>query len=93
VTGKGEAWWSREDNDIIELVPEKKEYKPGETARIMVKSPYSHCRAMVTVERENVIRRFMADLNGGADFINVPLDEAIGGTAIFPARACRWIPE
>lgn len=75
VTGKGDAWWARDDNDIIELVPEKKEYKPGETARIMVKSPYEKVRAMVTVERETVISHFFTRLDGGADFIEVPLTD------------------
>src|SRR5581483_7279550 len=42
VAGKGEAWWARKDNDLVELVPDKKEYKPGDVARIMVKSPYDH---------------------------------------------------
>ncbi|MFA5137673.1 MAG: MG2 domain-containing protein [Elusimicrobiota bacterium] len=73
VIGKGEAWWAREDTDIIELVPEKKDYKPGDTAQIMVKSPYENARAMVTLEREGVLDTFFVDLSGGADFISVPL--------------------
>jgi hypothetical protein len=75
VFGKGDAWWAREDSDIIELVPEKTDYKPGDTARIMVKSPYAEAEALVTVEREGVLDRWVTTTKGGADFIKVPIKE------------------
>ncbi|MCX5785724.1 MAG: MG2 domain-containing protein [Elusimicrobia bacterium] len=75
VFGKGDAWWAREDSDIIELVTEKTDYKPGETAKIMVKSPYAEAQALVTVEREGVLDRWLTTTKGGADFINVPIKE------------------
>ncbi|HEX8154501.1 MAG TPA: MG2 domain-containing protein, partial [Thermoanaerobaculia bacterium] len=37
--GSGYTAWERYDHNRIDLVPEKKNYKPGDTARIMVKSP------------------------------------------------------
>ncbi|HVE12215.1 MAG TPA: MG2 domain-containing protein, partial [Elusimicrobiota bacterium] len=73
VTGKGESWWARSDNDLVELVPDKKSYKPGETARILVKSPFERCRALVTVERERVLERRVIQLEGGADFLRIPI--------------------
>jgi uncharacterized protein YfaS (alpha-2-macroglobulin family) len=75
VFGGGDAWWAREDSDIIELVSEKYDYKPGETARIMVKSPYDEAQALVTVEREGVLDRWLTSTKGGADFIEVPIKE------------------
>ncbi len=75
VFGSGDAWWAREDSDIIELVAEKYDYKPGETARIMVKSPYAEAQALVTVEREGVLDRWVTTTKGGADFITVPIKE------------------
>ena len=75
VFGKGDAWWAREDSDIIELVAEKYDYKPGETAKIMVKSPYAEAQALVTVEREGVLDRWLTTTKGGADFITVPIKE------------------
>src|SRR5579871_399838 len=75
VAGQGEAWWAREDNDIIELVPDKKEYKPGDTARIMVKSPYDASHAMVSLERETILQHWTTNLAGGADFITVPITD------------------
>jgi len=75
VFGKGNAWWAREDSDIIELVAEKSELNPGETAKIMVKSPYDEAQALVTVEREGVLDRWVTTTKGGADFITVPIKE------------------
>jgi len=75
VFGGGDAWWAREDSDIIELVSEKYDYKPGETAKIMVKSPYDEAQALVTVEREGVLDRWLTATKGGADFITVPIKE------------------
>lgn len=73
--GAGDAWWAREDSDIIELVSEKYDYKPGETAKVMVKSPYDEAQALVTVEREGVLDRWLVTTRGGADFIEVPIKE------------------
>ena len=73
VIGKGEAWWERSDTDIVELVPDKKSYKPGDTARILVKSPFERARALVSVERERVMDRRSSVLEGGASFVEVPI--------------------
>ena len=75
VGGEGEAYWEQKDDDIIELLPDKKSYKPGDTAKILVKSPYQHSKVMVTVERETVLSHWITEINGGADFIQVPLTE------------------
>lgn len=74
VVGRGDAWWQREDTDIIELVPDKKRYKPGEVARILVKSPYESARVVVTLERERIHKRWTAEIEGGAAFIAVPIE-------------------
>lgn len=76
VTGGGDAWWSRSDHDMIELVPDQKRYKPGETARILVKSPYETSRVLVTLEREGVMSRWLTNIKGGANMISVPISES-----------------
>lgn len=73
--GKGTAWWDRTDTDIIEILPDKRNYKPGETARLFVKSPYAHSRVMVTLEREGVMKHWLTTLDGAANFIEVPLKD------------------
>jgi alpha-2-macroglobulin len=73
VTGKGYAGWQMRDDDIIELVADKESYQVGDTARILVKSPYDSANALVTVERELILRKFTKKLTGNADYIEVPI--------------------
>lgn len=75
VAGAGDAWWKRSDSDLIELVPDQTGYKPGQTARLLVKSPYERAVALVTVEREGVLARWTQPLLGGASVVRVPLDD------------------
>lgn len=73
VIGSDYAAWAMFDDDLLELIAEKEEYVPGETARIMVKSPYENATALVTVEREFVIDSYVTNLEGSASLIEVPI--------------------
>ncbi len=75
VAGAGEAWWKRTDTDLIELIADKDSYAPGQTARLLVKSPYERATALVTVEREGVLAHWTQVLKGGASVVRVPLSE------------------
>ena len=73
VIGKDYAPWAMFDDDLLELITEKEEYQPYETARIMVKSPYESATALVTVEREYVIDSFVTNIEGSTALIEVPI--------------------
>lgn len=73
VIGKDYAAWAMFDDDLLELITEKEEYVPGETARIMIKSPYENATALVTVEREYVIDSYITNIEGSASLIEVPI--------------------
>ena len=64
VTGQGELWFGGQDNDRIDVLPEKKSYQPGEVAKFQVRSPFRFATALVTVEREGVIESHVVQLNG-----------------------------
>lgn len=72
-TGKGYFSWRRSDDDRIEIVPDADTYKPGDIARILVKSPYEKALALVTVEREFVLERFTRELTGSSDVVEIPI--------------------
>lgn len=67
--------WGRENNDRIELVPDKAEYKPGDTANILIKSPYQNVWALVTEERKNVISKKIIKIKSNSETITVPITE------------------
>jgi uncharacterized protein YfaS (alpha-2-macroglobulin family) len=72
VYGAGETAWNYTNPFQIELVPELDEYQSGDTAKILVKTPISG-DALVTIEREKVLRSFMTKLEGNAPVIEVPM--------------------
>ncbi|HVP87380.1 MAG TPA: MG2 domain-containing protein [Casimicrobiaceae bacterium] len=70
----GDDWWyPASDNDRIDLLPEKKRYEPGETARFQVRTPFKEATALVTVEREGVLESFVVPVNRNEPVIEVPI--------------------
>ena len=70
----GDEWWyAVADHDRMDLVPERKRYEPGETARLQVRMPFREARALVTVEREGVLESFVTTLSGKSPVVEVPV--------------------
>lgn len=74
VYGKDQLAWNYRNRFQVELATDKPEYRPGEQATILVKTPISG-PALVTVERENVKRHFFTKLEGNAPAVKVPIEE------------------
>lgn len=60
----------------LELVSDKAEYRPGETARILVRSPWGRSSALAAFEREGVLRTETLRLEPGASVLSFPISEA-----------------
>ena len=75
VLGSGYTAWERYDHNRIDLTPERQTWKPGETARVMIKSPWESATALLTIEREGIrsVRRFA--LTSTQQTIEVPITE------------------
>ncbi len=74
-TGSDEIYWQRSDERQLEIVPDKKLYAPGDTARLLIKSPLAKATYLVSVERDGVLERRTLDLTGNAPTIEVPITE------------------
>jgi uncharacterized protein YfaS (alpha-2-macroglobulin family) len=74
--GDGYTAWARFDHNRIELVPERKTYKPGDTARIMIQSPWEQATALVTTEREGIRSHRQFALTSTQQSIDIPIAEA-----------------
>jgi len=74
--GDGYTAWERFDHNRINLVPEKATYRPGDSARVMIQSPWEQATALVTTEREGVrsYRRFA--LTSSQQYVTIPITEA-----------------
>ncbi len=77
VRDDGEEWWfGGTAGDRMDLLPEKPEYEVGDVARFQVRMPFRSATALVTVEREGVIRSFVTALSGKAPIVKVPIEGA-----------------
>ena len=73
VAGSGYVAWERSDDDRIEIVSDAKSYKPEDLARLIVKSPYERARAMISMERDGILKEWTTDLVGSAPEVDIPL--------------------
>jgi uncharacterized protein YfaS (alpha-2-macroglobulin family) len=74
--GDGYTAWARHDHNRIDLVPERRTWKPGETARIMIQSPWETATALLTVEREGIRSHQQFTLTSTQQSVTVPVTEA-----------------
>ena len=79
----GNGWWfGGTSGDRMDVLPEKKEYEAGDVARFQVRMPFRAATALVTVEREGVMRSFVTRLRGKDPIVEVPI-EAVDAPNVF----------
>lgn len=89
VVGGGEWWFEPTNHDRIDLVPEKKRYEPGETAKFQLRMPFRQATVLVTVEREGVLEQKVVQLDGASPVIEVPVAGHYGPNVFVSALAVR----
>jgi len=89
VTRQGELWFGGENHDRIDLLPEKKSYQPGETARLQVRMPFRFATALVAVEREGIIDTQVVQLNGQDPTVSLKIQEGWGPNVYVSVLALR----
>jgi len=73
VAGPDYVPWRRDNDDRVELVTDRKQYKVGQTARILIKSPFSGAHGLFTVERSGILTRRPFRLKGTSTYMQVPI--------------------
>ncbi len=74
VSGREYVSWRRENNDRITLVSDKSTYVPGETAEILIPSPFAGEQwAWVTVERGGVLHQEVLRLESNSTVYRLPI--------------------
>ena len=89
VRGADEWWFEPSNNDRIDLIPEKKRYEPGETAKFQVRMPFREATVLVTVEREGVLSHKVVNVDGKSPVIEVPIAGNYGPNVFVSALALR----
>lgn len=75
VLGEGFISWNRNEEQTLELVADKKLYGVGDTANILVKSPYPEATALVMVERDGVMTQRVVELKSSLHKLEIPITE------------------
>jgi len=74
VSGEEYVSWRRENNDRITLVTDKSTYVPGETAEILIPSPFGGEQwAWITVERGGVLQQEVLRLESNSAVYRLPI--------------------
>ena len=73
VTRQDEMWFDVDNNDRIDVLPEKTSYEPGETARLQVRMPFRKATAWLAIEREGVIETRVVQLSGKTPTIDLKI--------------------
>jgi uncharacterized protein YfaS (alpha-2-macroglobulin family) len=69
--------WRQESNNRIELIADKQEYQVGDTAEILVPSPYTGTvQALVSIERGHIVQTEVRELKSNSEVLRVPIVEA-----------------
>ena len=77
VSGREWISWRRENNDRIELIADKREYAVGDTAEILVASPFrGPVKALLTIERGEILEYRVIDILTNSDVLRIPITEA-----------------
>ncbi len=89
VTRSGELWFAQDNDDRIDLLPEKKHYQPGETARLQVRMPFRQATVLLSVEREGVIATRVLTLRADDPTIELKIDKSWGPNVYVSVLALR----
>ncbi|MGH7644685.1 MAG: Ig-like domain-containing protein, partial [Gemmatimonadales bacterium] len=75
-SGKDWVPWSDESKFKMDVIPDKTRYTVGDTATILLASPFTDAEAWVTVEREGLMEQRRLRLTSGSTTLKLPITEA-----------------
>jgi hypothetical protein len=87
--GEGETGWGDSDRLAVELVADRKSYEVGQTARVLVKSPFKNADAWVTVERAGIYSSKRVALTGPTPTVEVPITDELRPNAFVSVLLLR----
>ncbi len=89
VTKQGELWFGGENHDRMDLLPEKRSYEPGETAKFQVRMPFRFATALLAVEREGIMETQVVQLNGQDPTVSLKIRDSWGPNVYVSVLALR----
>ncbi|HYR11196.1 MAG TPA: MG2 domain-containing protein, partial [Longimicrobium sp.] len=81
--------WNDEGKFKMDVIPDRERYSPGDTATILVASPFTDAEAWVTVERERVLEQRRIRITSGTTTLRIPITEAFAPNAFVSVIVVR----
>ncbi len=73
ISGRADNYFAAGSDDRIDLVPQKRKYESGDTARLEARFPLQQATVLLTVEREGVIDASVVQWSPSQPFIDLPV--------------------
>ncbi len=74
IAGDEFAMWTQQPNDSIELIADRDDYQVGDTASVLVPSPYrGPTTALLTIERGNILDQRVITLASNSETLEIPI--------------------
>jgi len=89
VAGKNDWWYSADSHDRMDVISDKDNYKVGENVKLQVKAPFRNYTALVTVEREGIIKSYIRDVDSKNPFVSIPVEKEFIPNAFVSVLAVR----
>jgi alpha-2-macroglobulin len=63
------------EQETVTLIPDREEYQPGDTAQILVQSPFGPAEGLLTVSRDGLLRQERFRIDGPDHTLSIPIVE------------------
>jgi uncharacterized protein YfaS (alpha-2-macroglobulin family) len=63
------------EQETVEMIPDRREYKPGDVAEILVQSPFYPAEGVLTLRRSGIIKSERFRMDGPTTTLKVPIEE------------------
>ena len=67
--------WTENKETQLEIVPEKTNYNVGDTARYTIKNPFPGAKALISIERNGIIKHWVQALDTAIPVIDVKIEK------------------
>ena len=75
VSGRQRALWRVRNDDIIELIADRKSYEVGDVAEVLVPTPFEGAIGLVTIERGRVLSREVRVFETNSERLLIPIED------------------
>lgn len=94
VTSRDYVAWRQENNDRVTLVTDRKAYRPGDTAEILIPSPFQgEATALITIERGRVIEHEILRLTSNSTLYQLPITAAFAPDVFVSVLIIKGVDE